>query len=304
MAKVFHFGIPYMGSKDKVARYLLHQLPPGKRFVDLFGGGFAMSHAALLSGKWESVYYNELNPLVCNLVKDAIAGKYNYKVFTPEWITRERFEAEKNKDGYIKYIWSFGNKGDSYLYSEEAKAAKKQGHDYVINGIKFDGYRVLGETPYQRRIMLRRMVKARVKYYVEKGIIPKEKKRHNEAKLELQHLQHLERLERLQHLEHLERLVINCGSYTDYKFSDGDVVYCDPPYEETAKYNNQSDFDHKAFYDWVASRDYPVFFSSYEISDKRFKMIYAKRRRGTLSATNNNDYQWERLYTNVKEFSF
>ena len=34
------YGIPYMGSKDKIADDILSVLPRGKRFVDLFGGGF------------------------------------------------------------------------------------------------------------------------------------------------------------------------------------------------------------------------------------------------------------------------
>ena len=69
------YGIPYMGSKDKIADDILSVLPRGKRFVDLFGGGFAMSHAALLSGKYEQVFYNELNPLLPKLIKDTLAGK-------------------------------------------------------------------------------------------------------------------------------------------------------------------------------------------------------------------------------------
>ena len=35
------YGIPYMGSKDKIADSLMKVLPNGRRFVDLFGGGFA-----------------------------------------------------------------------------------------------------------------------------------------------------------------------------------------------------------------------------------------------------------------------
>lgn len=34
------YGLPYMGSKDKIADSLMKVLPDGKRFVDLFGGGF------------------------------------------------------------------------------------------------------------------------------------------------------------------------------------------------------------------------------------------------------------------------
>ena len=45
------YGITYQGSKNRIAGDLISLLPSGERFVDLFGGGFAMSHCALLSGK-------------------------------------------------------------------------------------------------------------------------------------------------------------------------------------------------------------------------------------------------------------
>lgn len=39
------YGLPYMGSKDKIADEFLEQLPAGKRFVDLFGGGFGNTNS-------------------------------------------------------------------------------------------------------------------------------------------------------------------------------------------------------------------------------------------------------------------
>lgn len=50
--------------------------------------------------------------------------------------------------------------------------------------------------------------------------------------------------------------------YRDYEHKDGDVVYCDPPYRGTEKYNRVA-FDHDAFYEWARTRDYPVYFSEY-----------------------------------------
>ena len=81
------YGIPYQGSKAQIADDIIENLPSGKRFVDLFGGGFAMSHCALLSGKYETVYYNDYNPLIVELVRNAIKGKYNEK---PQFITSRR----------------------------------------------------------------------------------------------------------------------------------------------------------------------------------------------------------------------
>ena len=278
MAK--HFGIPYQGSKDRIALDIHRQLPSGDRFVDLFGGGFAMSHAALLiKGKYGKVLYNEINPLLIDLIRRAVDGYYDYANFTPEWISREDFERLKEADGYVKYIWSFGNGGDAYLYGKDIEEYKHQGHDYCIYGKPIDGIPVKGDNPKARRLNLKKF-----KLYTGRDI----------------QLERLERLQQLQHLCQLERLdalQITCADYRDYQYRDGDVVYLDPPYEGTAGYNEEG-FDHKAFYDWCASRPYQVWFSSYKISDDRFKLVWAKRLRGTFAGAQDN-YNFECLYTNT-----
>ena len=91
------YGIPYQGSKSGIADSLISFMPKGKRFVDLFGGGAAMTDCALRSGRFKSVYYNELNPILCDLIKKALNGDFNYDVFKPEFISHERFDAEKEK---------------------------------------------------------------------------------------------------------------------------------------------------------------------------------------------------------------
>ena len=84
-----------------------------------------MSHAALLSGKFEQVFYNELNPLLPQLIKDTLAGKYANE---RRWISRGDFYRLKDVDGYVKYIWSFGNNGKDYLYGKEIEPWKKALH--------------------------------------------------------------------------------------------------------------------------------------------------------------------------------
>ena len=130
------YGVPYMGSKSKIADSLLKALPEGKRFVDLFGGGFAMSECALRSGKYERVYYNDINPLITNLVTDSIKGKYNFSRFDAKWVDRETFHREKEKDGFIKYIWSFGNDGDTYFCGKDADEWKKKVYEFIVFGKK------------------------------------------------------------------------------------------------------------------------------------------------------------------------
>jgi len=113
----------------------------------------------------------------------------------------------------------------------------------------------------------------------------------------LEQLQQLERLEPLQQLEQLERLEITNDTYLNYKYIDGDIVYCDPPYENTTKYDKDG-FDHKQFYDWVASRAYPVYFSSYKISDNRFNVVFEKHKQVKLQAKDNGGAALEKIYSN------
>jgi DNA adenine methylase len=89
-------------------------------------------------------------------------------------------------------------------------------------------------------------------------------------------------------------------SYQDYEYQDGDIVYCDPPYENTTRYNNQ-DFDSKAFYEWVKTRPYQVWFSSYEISDDSFyKEKIFSLRKIMSNVQDKKSYANEYLYSNKK----
>lgn len=311
------YGMSYMGSKNALAEDIISFLPRGRRFVDLFGGGFAISHCACLSGKWESVFYNEIQSVVVETVKKAVNGFYSEKNFIPEWIDRERFFREKESDGYIKYCWSFGCVGSGYLYSRQIEDYKRAHHEAVCfgeyergkkYGIDFspiDGIQVRRE----RRLATRKLV---FQQLAEKGVLEKRgsnfykngKNIENDINLQslqiLQSLERLERLESLQSLQSLESIEFSSKSYEEYEHMEGDIVYCDPPYEGTGKYCKDG-FNHKAFYDWVASRPFQVWFSSYDISDNRFFPVWKKNRRSTFSATNKSLYKEEVIYTNRKE---
>ena len=59
--------------------------------------------------------YNDINPLLPPLIDKAINGYFSSSDFKNEFITRDMFYELKEKDGYVKYIWSFGNNGNDYL---------------------------------------------------------------------------------------------------------------------------------------------------------------------------------------------
>lgn len=269
-----------MGSKTKIAVDILRQLPKGKRFVDLCGGGFAMSHCAYLSRKYDTVYYNDFNPAIVELVKNGYEGKYNYKRFKPEFITREMFVELKEKDPYVKYIWSFGNTGKTYMFGKDVEPIKHIAHDFVVFGkwneelnkiLPNVRSKVKANTIHQRRIEFCGYA------------------RQLNKRTDLQRLQQLEQLERL------EPITFNCGSLYDYQYEEGDVCYIDPPYESEADYDGG--FDFQKFYDWVYSQPYQIWFSGYKISDKRFKMVWARELRSTYG-TGNKAINFECLYTN------
>ena len=125
---MINFGLPYMGSKSKIAADLIRLIPPGKRFVDIFAGGCAMTHAALLTGRWEQYLANDISRIP-ELFYNAIRGKYKDE---RRWISREDFFAMRDDDLYVKVSWSFGNKGDSYLYSTEIEPYKRACHYAVV----------------------------------------------------------------------------------------------------------------------------------------------------------------------------
>lgn len=119
------YGLPYKGSKNKLAERIVRLLPKRTHLVDLFCGGCAVSHAALLMGKYEHIHINDINWMCPKLFIDALNGKYNDE---NRWISREYFFRLKDTDPYVAVVWSFGNNLRDYLYSKEIEPLKKAIH--------------------------------------------------------------------------------------------------------------------------------------------------------------------------------
>ena len=71
-----NYGLPYTGSKSRIAHWVIDQLPRGRVLIDAFAGGCSITHRALLSQKWQTVIANDINGKYQQLFADAVRGKY------------------------------------------------------------------------------------------------------------------------------------------------------------------------------------------------------------------------------------
>ena len=56
-----NYGLPYTGSKSRIAHWVIDNLPCGRVLIDAFAGGCSITHRALLSPKWQTVIANDMN---------------------------------------------------------------------------------------------------------------------------------------------------------------------------------------------------------------------------------------------------
>lgn len=125
-----NYGLPYKGSKNSIAKWVVSHLPGSHTFVDLFAGGCAITHAAMLSGKFERFIVNDITEYP-QVFRDAISGKYRDE---RRWISREDFSRLKDNDPYVRLCWSFGNGMKTYLYAPEVERLKKHLHTVFFAG--------------------------------------------------------------------------------------------------------------------------------------------------------------------------
>lgn len=170
------YGLPYMGSKSKIAEEILAVLPPAHNFVDLCFGGGALTHCAMLSRKYKHFIVNDIENYGIQLFCDAIDGKYANET---RWVSREEFFALKEIDPYVRICWSFGSDQRTYLYAREIEDYKHCFHMAVVDGnyapmlerygLDFSDLDVMGGDLKQRRINTKRIMER----YLKEGKLEK-----------------------------------------------------------------------------------------------------------------------------------
>lgn len=265
------WGLPYQGSKNFIAKWVVDNLPAEHTLVDLFAGGCAVTHCAMVSHKFERIIANDITDAP-QIFLDAIHGEFAGFSFIP---TREEFQFWKDKDTTISLIYSFGNNRRNYLYGKDIEHLKLTASRMVAGG-----------SLYERRLFYKQFIYEFFEYLATNGTN------------KLENLQNLEGLERLQALERLQNEtnmlhVFQC----DYSFitpPKNSVVYADPPYRETAGYKD-CDFDFAKFDEWLNSVDFPVIVSEYTQPPNCVELA-RKEKRKTLSATDNKTITMEKLF--------
>ena len=336
------WGLPYMGSKNTIAKDVVNALPKGERLVDLFAGGCSITDCALKNtDKFSKFLVNDLNGWSPKAYVKALDGGFNDE---ERWISRQDFFRLKDTDPYVKLCFSFGNNLKTYMYNPELEPYKRALHhiifweDYIPMGVicpqvvdiikeyckgkdrkgrrLASGYAVAdhikqkGSVEYWQSNPMFRAVK--VKWSEERRGMKGSELANNALKdiapkSILESLESLERLERLQSLQSLERIQsivqhdskieTSSISYADYEYRDGDVVYCDPPYKNTGGYGIE--FNTDAFWEWVRTREYPVYVSEYQ-APSDFVSIWSKEKRVLLNGESLTAPRTEHLFVHKR----
>lgn len=318
-----NYGLPYAGSKSRIAHWVIDHLPRGRVLIDAFAGGCAITHRALLSQEWQTIIANDINGKYTQLFLDAVRGKYRDE---RRWISREDFDQLKSKDAFVACCWSFGNNLNSYMYSQVIEPYKRALHYAIV----LDDFAPMQElmpevaqavheaihwirNTHDRRVTTQNVIVKTLKRLTGDNyahpIIQsnpiyqtiRHTSRNTPILNSLQSLVALERLQKLQSLKSLEHLRVTSLSYDEIDIPEDAVVYCDPPYH--ASYNSLYEgtaktFDHNAFYDWCVdvSKTNPIFISEYSIEDDRFEIV-AEKQKITSMAQKKSFNVTERLYT-------
>lgn len=322
-------GIGYMGSKNAIAYNIVEQLPEAETFVDLFAGGCAVTHAAILSGKYRRFILNDINQTP-SVFAQALGGEFRKDKYF-EWISRDDFSRRKAREPWIAPVWSFGNNGENYIYGRPLEPYKRALHMSIVNGEHAELKRLCPEvsaaviealdalplrpTKPRRRACGHAFAEALNALRCPRDVIeanpiyravkPRRAELHAEREARgetgFQSLESLRRLERLQSLERLRRLsdriCVLRGDYRMVPLPKSCVVYCDPPYIGAGGYNGMG-FYHDDFYQWLRElpADVSAFISEYVMPEEGFEEVAAWPKRCTLSSTNNSRHTVEKLF--------
>lgn len=246
---VMNYGVPYQGSKSAIAERILKYLPEADTLYDVFAGGCAISHCAMLSGKFKKIVMNDINPLGIKLFFSAVYGELPP---IEHWISREMFFKYRDTDPYISLVWSFGNNKRDYMYGKEIEKEQYDLHeDYFSLKSKISRkefmqrHRLRHVERYRRLVLLRSLIMNRC----------------------------------------IKNAEVHESDYRELEFNDNGIIYCDIPYENTNNsYRLSEKFCYSDFYEWAKKQTLPVYVSSYNLPDDLFLEVISMNTTSKMNA--------------------
>lgn len=309
------YGLPYTGSKNRLAEKIIAHFPEADTLVDGFFGGGAITHCAMVHNKFKNYIANDLRTTP-QFFKECMEGKHSNDL---RWISAEDFKNSSRDDWFVRLLWSFSNNCNFYMYGREKELYGKAFHyaicfnDFSLLRNLCDVYAVdrieesVKDIPItlwnERRLQMKKIITSLC----------------NEASAKvddlIQHycITHLARLQRIVRMGNLEKSNQSPNiTYhnLDYRLladiiPDNSVVYLDPPYKGTFDYNEIDKcmwgvnlFNTEEFLDWAyeIGKKHPTFISEYCIEDNRFQLIDEWNRCHRATHSNRHTVT-ERLYT-------
>ena len=282
MQKIYKtYGLSMKGSKSKLAERIVSLFPRATHLYDLFCGGSAISHCALLKNKYQHIHINDINPMMPQAFVKALQGGFDDE---DRWISREDFFRLKDTDPYVAICFSFGNDLKTYCYGKEVEPLKKALHYAIF----FDSYELSDAmigvdlrpiqkcaTRQEKYLLAKRLIKAaysnnntpppRLENYQRLRRIQTTKLRaadknigdcfskkkldtaqrngfqYGLQRVELENQERLLRLTSISNPSKVCSLTWSIGDYQDVQIEDNSVIICDIPYIGTNEYVNGGD---------------------------------------------------------------
>ena len=142
------YGVSYQGSKNKIAAEVVYNIPSAPLLIDVFAGGGAITHAALLSHRFSSILANDYDCGALQLFYRASHGLIDFKEERKRWVSREDFKRLKDTDPIVRYNWSFSNGGINYLYSKDREPYKRAYH-FALNCNDWTEWNAIGLEKFE-----------------------------------------------------------------------------------------------------------------------------------------------------------
>lgn len=271
------YGLPYQGSKNSIAEWVLDHLPAADTLVDLMAGGCAVSHAALLSGKYKHVIANDITDTAF-IFDAAMRGEMDGYATV---LTSDEFNQVKDTDTLAAMIYSFGNNRTDYLYGSDIEPLKTAASRMI-----------LAPSIHERCLAYKRFITMLDKHIRAEGMVKDNLKR-------LEAVQRLERVQALSQIDTQATFTPLQGDYRNVHIPRNAVVYIDPPYRGT-RCHAYKGFDFDAFDAWLRTVPNLTIISEYTAPPECVEIAH-RQKKVTIAANDNTKEVTELLLVPARQ---